>query len=94
MTDGDRPSLSETPGAVATGVMHSLRDQPILLVIVVMNVLMIGTLIWGVTQVATTRTDMMNRLIERCTPAPRPGGADLLAPPRPVPPPMNVLKEE
>jgi hypothetical protein len=94
MTDGDHPRLSEVPGAVATGVMNSLRGQPILLVIVVMNVLMIGTLIYGVVTVAAGRTDLMNKLSERCTPAPRPGGADLLAPPRAAPPPINVLKEE
>jgi hypothetical protein len=55
---------------------------------------MIGTLIYGVVTVAAGRTDLMNKLIERCTPAPRPGGADLLAPPRAAPPPINVLKEE
>jgi hypothetical protein len=91
MTNDDRPSLSEVPGAVATGVMKSLRNEPILLVIVVMNVLMIATLIWGVAHVAGGRTDLMNKLIERCTPDNRMPNA-LLEPPKPLPPPLSISK--
>lgn len=56
---------------VASGVVESLRDQPLLLVIVVLNALMIGTLVWGVSTVATARTEMVNKLIERCAPISR-----------------------
>jgi len=62
--EGDTPNIS----GAAQSVVHSLRDQPILLVIVLLNALMIGTLIWGVVNVATARTEVMNRLIERCAP--------------------------
>lgn len=52
--------------AVAAGVVDNLKNQPALLVILCLNVLMIGFLFWAITSIATGRTEMINKLIERC----------------------------
>jgi hypothetical protein len=51
---------------VAAGVVDNLKSQPAMLVILVLNVLMIGALLWCISQVAQGRTEMINKLIERC----------------------------
>ena len=38
-------------------------------VIVVLNVMMLGALLWVISQVAHGRTEMINSLIERCAPS-------------------------
>ena len=54
---------------VAAGVVDNLKSQPAMLVIVVLNVMMLGALLWVISQVAHGRTEMINSLIERCAPS-------------------------
>ena len=58
MTD-EPPSMLQMPGTVATGIVASLKSQPALMAIVLMNVVMVLGLIWAASNLAQARADFV-----------------------------------
>jgi hypothetical protein len=59
---------SEQIGKVAGGVVDGLKQQPALLVIVVLNVVMIVSQVWETSSVNAARGEAISKLIEQCSP--------------------------
>jgi hypothetical protein len=69
MTDEQPPqTVMQMPGSVATGIVASLKGQPALMAIVLMNLVMVLGLIWAATHLAQARSEIIAKLIERCSP--------------------------
>lgn len=92
----EAPGLTQLPGAVVTGVLGGLTGQPILIVIVVMNVIMVGSLIWGATEVSKSRSEIINKLIQLCADDDRRNRTNdtLLSPPTVKPHTIKELRTE
>jgi hypothetical protein len=82
---------------VAGGVVEGLKNQPALLVIVVLNVVMLAAQVWSNTSQQAQRGEIVNKLIEQCAPrTDQPGrtNGNLFQPPSVNPPAINVKKED
>lgn len=88
----ETPGITKLPGAVLGG----LSGQPILIVIVVMNVIMVGSLIWGATEVSKSRSEIINKLIALCADDNRNSRTSdmLLSPPTIMPRTIKELRSE
>ena len=58
----------EEVSKVASGVVDGLKQQPALLVIVVLNVLMIAAQVWDASATTKSRNEVISKLIDRCGP--------------------------
>jgi len=71
----DRPqSAVQATGQVASEVVSGLKQQPAMLAIVVLNVVVIVAAVWFLRELATSAKENMQRLltiVERCTDGPQ-----------------------
>jgi hypothetical protein len=63
------PSTVQAAGQAAESVIAGLKQQPALLAIVVLNVIMIGSLFWfqsGVNEAVKSTRDQLMQMVSRC----------------------------
>jgi hypothetical protein len=59
-------------GKIATNVVDSLKAQPVLLVIVFLNAIMVAGAAWSISSIAGFVHEERMTLVDRCLPPPQP----------------------
>jgi hypothetical protein len=63
------PSTVQAAGQAAESVIHGLKQQPALLALIVLNVVMLGSLFWfigTVQEAGRTNREALMKMVERC----------------------------
>ena len=63
------PGPIEEGGKLATGVIEALKNQPVMLVLILMNLIFLGAIYFGVQSQRSQTHELVKLLIDKCAPA-------------------------